>query len=58
MDLISSLLDVALSRDVVFADNARFHFAIAQNGFPQAFSEAAWIIADKFLTLLFVCNTL
>jgi len=77
--LISSLLDVASSRDmpfcqpqqphskhhgvlssfvpVLFADNVRLcRLAIARNGFPLPFLKQHVFIAEKFLTLLFICN--
>jgi len=76
MGLISSLLDIASSREMpfhqpqqlhskhhgatfvpaLFADNTRCRFGIAQNGFLLVFLKQHGFIAEKFLTLLFVCN--
>ena len=41
---------------ILFADNGQF--ANAQYGFPLAVSCLAGFIAEKFLVLFFICNTL
>jgi len=42
---------------VLFADNARCQFVIAQNGFPLAFSEEIWIHCKEVsYNMFFGCN--
>ena len=50
---------VLLCVPVLFADNARCQFVIAQRGFPvlsPLFSIATGLIAEMLLVLFFVCN--
>ena len=55
---------VLLCVPVLFADNAKCQFAIVRYGFPlavscfsSAFSVVTGFIAEKFLVLFFICNS-